>query len=193
MNSPLIEPGGERVEQCPLCISLASPYDMRMNVARETWVLTILSALLLSGVGLSYMKREAIEAIPVERSDTTPKDTILIGGETFWVEVMKTRESQTKGLSGRASLGEHEGMLFWFTRDDSYPFWMPNMHFSIDILWIDKNWTIAHIEESVPPESYPATFASPIPARYVLEVPAGTLKQIGVKIGQKITFGSRTP
>ena len=84
-------------------------------------------------------------------------------------------------------------MLFWFTKDDLYPFWMPEMNFPIDIIWIDKAWKVVHTEEHVTPDTYPATFSSPTPARYVLELPDGTVKNIGGKIGQSISLVRGTP
>jgi len=155
-------------------------------------LLIILSITILVGT-VVYMNERSRDVTQSEHGDTTSQASVLLSGETFFVDVMRTRESQAKGLSGRPSLEKHQGMLFWFTRDDFYPFWMPDMNFDIDILWIDKDWTVVHIEEEVSRESYPASFSSPTLARYVLELSAGTVKEIGAKVGQKITLDLKAP
>ena len=102
------------------------------------------------------------------------------------VEFADTPAQQTKGLSGRFSMTPMTGMLFRFTKDDPYPFWMPDMHFSIDIIWLNSSFEIVHIEPRISPETYPTLFSSPTPARFVLELPEGTARILGLKIGEKI-------
>ena len=82
-------------------------------------------------------------------------------------------------------LTEGEGMLFVFETDDLHSFWMRDMLFSIDILWIAMDGTVVHIEPSVSPDSFPQTFTPPTPARYVLEVPAGFATEHGIEVGTR--------
>ncbi|MCR4306388.1 MAG: DUF192 domain-containing protein [Candidatus Yonathbacteria bacterium] len=122
-------------------------------------------------------------------SQATPKPSSVFVGETeVFVEVADTREKRTLGLSGKEALGEKNGMLFIFGKSGLYSFWMKEMRFSIDIIWIDESFHVADITEEISPESFPDMFRPAVPIRYVLEVPAGFIKKQNVTKGEKITF-----
>ena len=99
--------------------------------------------------------------------------TVAIGDTVLRVEVARTEEQLTTGLSRRRSLKEGTGMLFIFDTEGAHAIWMKDMRFPLDIVWIDENGKVVHIAEDVSPDTYPQSFSSPTPARYVLEVPAG--------------------
>lgn len=101
------------------------------------------------------------------------KPTVTAGGRTFEVEVANTPEQQATGLSGRKQLGKNRGMLFVFEQDDFHVFWMKDMQFAIDIIWIDGDRRVAHIERDVQPDGSGATYKPARKARYVLEVASG--------------------
>ena len=107
-------------------------------------------------------------------------------GKTIVVEVSETKEALEKGLSGHEPLSSDQGMLFVFSKPEKYGFWMKDMTFPIDIVWVDQNFNIVHIEESVLPETYPKVFYPKEPALYVLEVYSGQALNLGLKIGQSI-------
>src|SRR5437870_2235982 len=86
------------------------------------------------------------------------RSQVLLGGKIFNVAVVETKALQEKGLSGQKDLNSDEGMLFIFNKPDNYGFWMKGMLFPIDILWMDQNWRIIHIENFVKPETYPKIF-----------------------------------
>lgn len=113
---------------------------------------------------------------------------VRIGEEVITVEVLRTKAEREEGLSGRTSLPEGSGAFFIFERADKYGFWMPDMHFPIDIIWIGDDLRIADIASAVSPRSYPKVFYPASPARYVLEVPAGIAEKFGWKIGDLVTF-----
>jgi hypothetical protein len=117
-----------------------------------------------------------------------PRALIPIAGTTIAVDIARTREEAQKGLSGRPKLLERTGMLFIFDHADRYGFWMSDMHFAIDIVWIDTDWRIIEISPSIIPESYPTVFTPPSPVRYVLEVPAGSAWRYDWKVGDKVEF-----
>lgn len=124
-----------------------------------------------------------ISAVVVTRSVGTSTATT-----TFPVDLALTPAERTQGLSGRASLKKDTGLFFVFESSDKYGFWMKDMNFSIDILWIDESMKIVHIEPSVSPSTYPKSFVSPVPARFVLELPAGTAKTHKIQMGDSINF-----
>lgn len=103
------------------------------------------------------------------------------------VDIADTELLREKGLSGRVSLPDGEGMWFVYQENGIYSFWMPDMHFSIDIIWFDENFRAVHIQENATPESYPHVFTPDVLARYVLEVSAGFVQKNGVNLGDKIS------
>lgn len=93
-----------------------------------------------------------------------------------------------KGLSGREGLGENEGLLFIFDQPGFQPFWMKEMKFAIDIIWIGTDRKVVDITENISPQTYPQTFTSKVPAQYVLEVTAGWSKTNQIKEGLVVSF-----
>lgn len=115
---------------------------------------------------------------------------VSIDGLVIPVELRRTSEEIKQGLSGRKSLDADKGMLFIFSRPAFYTFWMPDMHFSIDIIWIDGSGKIVDITKSVPYDEARARilYRPKEPAQYVLEVNAGFSDKKGIEIGDKIFF-----
>ena len=105
---------------------------------------------------------------------TENKTRILkINDTSIEVEVADSPEAQKLGLSGRAHLADGTGMLFIFETPGQYGFWMKDMNFAIDIVWIDENFRIIGLEKSVSPETFPQSFHPNQPIKYVLELPSG--------------------
>lgn len=109
--------------------------------------------------------------------------TIQLKGQTVRVSVADTGSTRGQGLSGRAGLAADEGMLFVFPEDGEYAFWMKDMLFSIDILWLSANGEVVYMAQNISPDTYPQSFRSDVPARYVLELPAGYAGAHGVSVG----------
>jgi len=91
-------------------------------------------------------------------------------------------------LSNREKLAENQGMLFVFDHTDYHSFWMKDMRFAIDIIWIDENKKVVDITHNAEPESYPKIFKPSLPAQYVLEVNAGWAEEHRVKVGDLADF-----
>ena len=111
---------------------------------------------------------------------------VKIAGENISVLMATTLEERMKGLSGMKSLEERTGMLYVFDYPAQYPFWMKDMNFPIDIIWIDENLKVIFIKKNAVPESYPEVFTSPQNSKYVLEVVAGFSDKYNIKIGDKV-------
>ncbi len=110
-------------------------------------------------------------------------NTVELKDRIIRVDIADTPEKREAGLSGRESLAQDEGMLFVFPEDGIYAFWMKDMRFSIDILWISHAGMVVELQKSVSPETYPATFVPSKDARYVLELPSGWIEAHIVEIG----------
>ncbi len=126
-----------------------------------------------------------IASAPASRYKTK---TIRMAGHAFVAEVADTNELRQTGLSGRLSLGDNQAMLFVFPSDGQNLFWMKDMLFSIDMIWLDSNKRIDYIAKDAAPESYPKTFGPASQTRYVVEIQAGMSDELGLKIGDKVSF-----
>lgn len=101
------------------------------------------------------------------------------------VIIAQTDAQVRQGLSGHALLETDHGMLFVFETEGIYKFWMHAMTFSLDIIWLDRNGKVVHIEENLSPctkEACPK-FSSKEPALYVLEVVSGYVKENKLSMG----------
>jgi len=105
-------------------------------------------------------------------------------------ELAVTDEERQVGLMFREKINWDQGMLFVFKREGIYSFWMKNMRFSIDILWLDREKRIVHLETKVPPcpnDPCPS-YSSSHPALFVLELKAGSVDKHQLKLYDKIEF-----
>jgi uncharacterized membrane protein (UPF0127 family) len=101
-----------------------------------------------------------------------PAVKISINEVQLTVDIADEPHERRQGLSGRRSLGDFESMLFIFDEPGYHGIWMKDMQFAIDIIWINEDLEVIYIEHNVHPETYPATFIPPEPARFVLETRA---------------------
>ena len=116
------------------------------------------------------------------------------GGAAVPVELALTGAQRSRGLSGRESLAAGSGMLFVFEQPNKSGFWMPEMRFSLDIIWIGADCRLVHIAAEVPhpapdtPRSELPIYAPDAPGQYVLEVNAGDAARAGWQTGDAATF-----
>lgn len=101
-------------------------------------------------------------------------------------EIVTRQAAQERGLGGRASIPDNYAMLFAFSADDTYGFWMKDMLTSIDMIWLADDGTIIKIDDSVSPDTYPSAFYPPQPVKYVLETKAGFAREKGWSIGTHV-------
>jgi uncharacterized membrane protein (UPF0127 family) len=129
---------------------------------------------------------------PTPTVSTSPVSTtpvLHLPGKDISLLIADTEEKRELGLGQRASLPEDQAMIFIFDKPGIYEFWMKDMKFPIDIIWLDANNTIVYVESSVSPESYPDTTYSPDKdSLYVLEANAGFLEKNNLKVGDKLSI-----
>lgn len=109
---------------------------------------------------------------------------VEVGNQKFFVELAKTPERQKQGLGGREKIREKGGMLFEFEKSAEYSFWMKDMEFDLDILWI-KEGKVAYIAKNVSQKS-PGTINPKIKADKVLEINSGLSDKYNLKIGDSV-------
>lgn len=114
--------------------------------------------------------------------------SVEIGGKTFKVEIADTREKQALGLMFRDSMPADRGMLFIFPDEAPRSFWMKNTRIALDIMYFDKDLKLVSISADTPPcrVSRCPSYPSVVPARYVLELNAGTASDLGVGPGDRL-------
>lgn len=103
----------------------------------------------------------------------------------FRLEIADTDASRRQGLSGRDPLKLQEGMLFEFPEEGIYPFWMKDMKFALDIIWM-RQGQVVDVVTLQPPSSGDVVPAAHIPTKkadQVLEIDAGRAKQLGLEPG----------
>jgi hypothetical protein len=127
-------------------------------------------------------------ASPLKKEEATKHATVKIGDVSLSVELARTAEEKVKGLSGRNALPENQGMLFVFDKPDFYSFWMKDMHFPIDIIWLNVEGRVIDLTLNASPDSFPKIFQPQIPAHYVLEVNAGSVQKYRVQLKDEITL-----
>lgn len=99
---------------------------------------------------------------------------VEINSNRINVEIADNFEERAQGLMNRELLPENAGMLFIFENEGNYPFWMMNMKFNLDMIWINSNGRVVYVAKSVPPCGVSCKAIDPNNnAKYVLEVDAG--------------------
>ena len=112
----------------------------------------------------------------------------------YWVDLAVTPEERTRGLSGRPSMREEQGMLFVYDEDGARTFWMPDMHFPLDMVWIRADCTIAGVTADVPnpppdtPRDQLELYPSAGMVRFILELNAGQAAMHGIEPGDAVKF-----
>jgi uncharacterized protein len=147
-------------------------------------------ALCVLVIGAALEMPRIVEERSDKLSEQTPMRTNLIeiGGISVRVVIAETASQRTAGLSIYDGLGEREGMLFMFPKQDYHGIWMKNMKFPIDVIWINDAYQIVHIVTDMEPESYPEVFTPKLKAKYVLEVPAGFVERFSISESSYVAF-----
>ena len=110
---------------------------------------------------------------------------ITISDIRITVEIADDNEKITKGLMFREGLPDKHGMLFVFEEERKYQFWMMNMKFNIDIIWLDEDGKVVYVVEGAEPcidEAHISlcAYKPDETAKYVLEVNSGFVKKYGI-------------
>ena len=121
---------------------------------------------------------------PLEYKTTT----LTLSGEVFTTQIADTGVLRERGLSYRNALSQNEAMLFVFEEPGKYLFWMKDMNFSIDIIWLDSSKHMIYVEKNLSPNTYPKAFGPDEQSQYVIEVSAGTFDRLRLHVGDQILF-----
>jgi len=111
-------------------------------------------------------------------------------GKKISVEVADTVEKRSLGLGKRSGLENGWGMLFVFEKRKQHGFWMKDMEFPLDIIWLD-NHKIAYILRNVQPAKsgvIPPIMTPPVAGNFVLEIDAGRADDLRLQVGQRLKY-----
>ena len=156
--------------------------------------------LLLLTLGLTAQLAGCGEAaVPSPTPTPVPPGTLLahVGPATFAIEVADDATERAQGLSDRESLPADAGMWFTYVNAHQPSFWMRNMRFPIDIIWVDPNFSVVDIthEAPAPPEdaelSQLPMYTPNAPIQYVLEINAGLARALKIEPGAEVTLDQR--
>jgi uncharacterized membrane protein (UPF0127 family) len=101
-------------------------------------------------------------------------------------EIARTDDQRSRGLMGRRSLADGEGMLFVFEQDRILSFWMKNTLIPLSIAYLAYDGRILEIHDMEPQSLNPVK--SSRSARYALEVPQGWFSRAGISIGDLLAL-----
>ncbi len=143
-----------------------------------------------------FFLASACDAQKNNQTNTYPTN-LKIKDKIISVAIADTPEKQIQGLSGQKTLGENQGMLFKFSKQSQVSFWMKDMNFNLDIIWIENKKIIgitADVPAPVNNKRYDAQdtslprYSSPGPVDAVLEVNAGWSKKNNIKVGDELSI-----
>ncbi len=145
-------------------------------------------ALLGAGAGFAggFTPHEPLDPAKAQSLSLTPLE-IQSGGTVhkFRVEVAQTAQQQHIGLMHRTELAADRGMLFAYDRPMAMRFWMRNTFIPLDMLFMKRDGRIDFIVENAEPhDESPLGPSTPMNAQ--LELPAGTVSKLGIKVGDVV-------
>jgi uncharacterized protein len=157
-------------------------------VKEEAMNLRILAAAILAAAFAAGTS--ASGGSPVRQTEDRFLKIYLPSGASVTAELARTDAERARGLMFRPKLLPDQGMLFVFEREEPHAFWMKNTLIPLDILWLDRDRRVVHVEKDVPPcKSDPCPSYGPARAAlYVLELAAGAAARLGLKPGDRLDF-----
>ena len=162
---------------------------------KKLWTILAFLIVLVAIFIFSTAQKPDLENIETQELSSNKIKYVKIAGADVKVELALTPTEQARGLSGRSELKEGEGVLFVFDNPGIYSFWMKDMLFPIDIIWLapsngggDSLMKVVYIKKDARPESYPKTFDSELEAKYILEVASGFSEKNNLQVGDSAVF-----
>ena len=143
---------------------------------------------------ISFDSKEDSEGVEFVQEDPVVDTVEIINSEErsiiVEVEIADQPESRSSGLSGRSNLGDYQGMLFVFTKEGGYSFWMQDMLIPLDIIFIDTRGFIVDIAKNQVPctDDYCPSIVPENSFKYALEVNSGFCRLNRVDVGNEVIF-----
>ncbi len=159
-----------------------------MATRAQVLIPIIIAAVIIGVIGMLSIPKD----VKLEQTEF-PMGIIKIGNVTLQVQIADTKPLQTRGLMFQEKLPYDQGMLFVFEDEGIRSMWMLNMQFSLDLIWIDSDGRIVHIQKDTQPcksalETMACTFTNGNgqEAKYVLEVTSGFVDKFNITENSKL-------
>jgi len=138
---------------------------------------------MLMAVGVAiYVYAQTLE--PVETLQVEYEALVTLpNGSVVYADVADSTPERTRGLSGREALKPFEGMLFVHDQLEVPNYWMPDMNFSIDIIWLVDDEIVGFSKNAIPEDPAQTYYSPEIPINMVLEVNAGFVEENELIVG----------
>ncbi|HSX36394.1 MAG TPA: DUF192 domain-containing protein [Patescibacteria group bacterium] len=146
--------------------------------ARKALFMTMLVA---GGAGVAIVATLAF--VPAR---SLPHTTLAAGDHYYSLQVAADDTSRTQGLGGVTAMPANQGMLFKFSSQQTQCFWMKDMHFPLDMLWLNAQHKVTHITPNIALNTYPHQFC--YDGKYVVELNAGQAATAHIHEGETLTF-----
>lgn len=156
-----------------------------MTALIRSWLLFFGVLLALPVMGAAVSAADAPMRLPVDAAILSVADSAGDIKARFSVEIARTDEERSRGLMHRTDLPADRAMLFVFQQQGQRSFWMHNTPLPLDIVYVDAAGAIISIAANTTPFSR-APIPSGLPARYVLEVHAGTADRLNIVVGDRL-------
>lgn len=147
----------------------------------------LVSYRLLAWLAMVVLTVLAIVGLAATRPTELPSPRAEVKGAILRLEVARSSSEQARGLSGHAPLGQHEAMLFpRLDANERQCFWMQDMTFPIDIIWLNDDARIVQIREHFTPENYPEVACGPTGTAHALELRTGAIDHFEFEHGDHV-------
>lgn len=155
--------------------------------------LGIVLLILILIIAFAFSKKNSGGETTVNSNKSLYDTPVSVGSKALSVQIVKTAQEIEQGLSDRGSLCLDCGMLFIFDIPSIYYFWMPRMHFNLDMLWIADNKVVDITYDAKKPtevgfDNPKERYFSKVLIDKVLEVNAGWVKENGIKLGDEVKY-----
>jgi len=164
----------------------------------KRWTASIVLVVVAAGVAVAALSVDHWWPLDKPRANPPALYDVRIGQTLWQVELALTEPQQRLGLGRRDALPDGRGMLFVYGAPHVMGFWMKDCRIPLDIAFLDADLRVVrmHTMPNEPldtPDGRLTTYSSGVPAQFALEVPAGALRQAGVRVGDLVTFDPNIP
>jgi uncharacterized membrane protein (UPF0127 family) len=146
-------------------------------------------AIIITGVVLIIIA----SAILFITSKLQPTIPLYLGSGVFDAKVAYTQDERDKGYAGIETIPNNQALILAYASDGKWPIWMKDMKVSIDIVWMSSDKKVVFITKNASPDGgEKAVYVPSTNARYVIELPAGTVANDAIAVGRSAIFDVKT-
>jgi uncharacterized membrane protein (UPF0127 family) len=182
-----------------IIIVIAAAAAMVIVIASSSPNFRLLGIRSITGAPLSDIKQQELNIggpMPIVNSSSGSGNVyrqanVTVNTIKLIAYVAESDEQRTKGLSVKNALLENEAMIFIFKTEGQHAFWMKNMKFPIDIIWLNNDKSVVHIEHNLQPyilDIFCQIYNPNTNSLYVLETAAGFAHRHGIAEGTPVRF-----